>query len=200
MFCWVLANFLLIRFATWIVSVPVGNFISRMTAGDMLRLNMKQKNVFKGNWYFYGSQLCHNFVYCPSRKESTLKGKELLPFRNDSKLEKDYPSEMIASWRRTNSADPDQLTSEEANWSGSTLFVKVGYIRVSLRGLVTLSGEITLSKLFCFPSKKMSTLKGKGLYPWSRPPFRRHFSEEDWCAVKQTGNQWVIAREKMYAM
>ena len=30
-----------------------------------------------------------------------------------------------------NSADPDQLASEEeANWSGSTLFTKVGYIRV----------------------------------------------------------------------
>ena len=28
-----------------------------------------------------------------------------------------------------NSADPDQLTSEEANWSGSTLFAKAGYIR-----------------------------------------------------------------------
>ena len=29
-----------------------------------------------------------------------------------------------------NSADPDQLASEEANWSGSTLFAKVGYIHV----------------------------------------------------------------------
>ena len=29
-----------------------------------------------------------------------------------------------------NSADPDQLSSSEANWSGSTLFVKAGYIRV----------------------------------------------------------------------
>ena len=35
-----------------------------------------------------------------------------------------------------NSADPDQLASseanwsEEANWSGSTLFAKVGYIQV----------------------------------------------------------------------
>ena len=28
-----------------------------------------------------------------------------------------------------NSADPDQLASEEANWSGSTLFAKAGYIR-----------------------------------------------------------------------
>ena len=30
----------------------------------------------------------------------------------------------------TKSADPDQLASEKANWSGSTLFVKVGYIWV----------------------------------------------------------------------
>ena len=28
----------------------------------------------------------------------------------------------------TNSADPDQLASEEANWSWSTLFAKAGYI------------------------------------------------------------------------
>ena len=28
----------------------------------------------------------------------------------------------------TDSADPDQLASEEANWSGSTLFAKAGYI------------------------------------------------------------------------
>ena len=29
-----------------------------------------------------------------------------------------------------NSADPDQLASSEANWSGSTLFAKPGYIRI----------------------------------------------------------------------
>ena len=29
-----------------------------------------------------------------------------------------------------NSTDPDQLASSEANWSGSTLFAKAGYIRV----------------------------------------------------------------------
>ena len=28
-----------------------------------------------------------------------------------------------------NSADPSQLASSKANWSGSTLFAKVGYIR-----------------------------------------------------------------------
>ena len=30
----------------------------------------------------------------------------------------------------TNIEDPDQLASSEANWSGSTLFAKAGYIRV----------------------------------------------------------------------
>ena len=29
-----------------------------------------------------------------------------------------------------NSADPDQLASEEANWSGSVLFAKAVYIQV----------------------------------------------------------------------
>ena len=29
-----------------------------------------------------------------------------------------------------NSGDPDQLTSSEANWSGSTLFAKAVHIRV----------------------------------------------------------------------
>ena len=30
----------------------------------------------------------------------------------------------------TNSADPDETASSEANWSGSTLFAKVGHIPV----------------------------------------------------------------------
>ena len=30
----------------------------------------------------------------------------------------------------TNNADPDQLASSEANWSGSTLFAKTGHIQV----------------------------------------------------------------------
>ena len=29
----------------------------------------------------------------------------------------------------SNSANPDQLASSEANWSGSTLFAEAGYIR-----------------------------------------------------------------------
>ena len=32
-----------------------------------------------------------------------------------------------------NSADPDQLASSEANWSGSTLFAKTGYVVFSKR-------------------------------------------------------------------
>ena len=34
------------------------------------------------------------------------------------------------SHQMTNSADPDQLASEDANWPGSTLFAKAGYIQV----------------------------------------------------------------------
>ena len=33
-----------------------------------------------------------------------------------------------------NSADPDQLASEEASWSGSTLFAKAGQIWVQQEG------------------------------------------------------------------
>ena len=33
----------------------------------------------------------------------------------------------------TNSADPDQLASSEANWSGSTLFAKTGHVMLSKR-------------------------------------------------------------------
>ena len=32
-----------------------------------------------------------------------------------------------------NSADPDQLASSEANWSGSTLFAKTGHVVFSKR-------------------------------------------------------------------
>ena len=33
----------------------------------------------------------------------------------------------------TNSADPDQLASSEANWSGSTLFARAGHVVFSKR-------------------------------------------------------------------
>ena len=37
----------------------------------------------------------------------------------------------------TNSADPDQLASSEANWSGSTLFAKTGHVVFSKRRVKT---------------------------------------------------------------
>ena len=41
-----------------------------------------------------------------------------------------------------NSADPDQLASSEANWSGSPLFAKAGPIRVQQdKGLVVLFAQ-----------------------------------------------------------
>ena len=50
-----------------------------------------------------------------------------------------------------NSADPDQLASEEANWSGATLFAKAGYILVQqdkgkLMTMSTLLGHFVVSQ------------------------------------------------------
>ena len=50
-----------------------------------------------------------------------------------------------------NSADPDQLASEEANWSGATLFAKAGYIWVQqdkgkLMTMSTLLGHFVVSQ------------------------------------------------------
>ena len=45
----------------------------------------------------------------------------------------------------TNSADPDQLTSSETNWSGSTLFAKAGHIWIQLANdwkKITLSNSL----------------------------------------------------------
>ena len=46
----------------------------------------------------------------------------------------------------TNSADPDQLASEEANWSGSTLFAKAVYIsrlsRIRLRYFISAQNDL----------------------------------------------------------
>ena len=39
----------------------------------------------------------------------------------------------------TNSADPDQLASLEANGSGSTLFVKTGHVEFSKRWVICLN-------------------------------------------------------------
>ena len=59
-----------------------------------------------------------------------------------------------------------------------------------LRGMNTLSGETTLSKLFCLPSEKGSTLKGKNLLPIGSKffPFRVDpFLEGAWCTENQIG-------------
>ena len=54
-------------------------------------------------------------------------------------LDPDYCYEF--TYLMVNSADPDQLASEEANWSGSTLFAKSGYIRVQQdKGITILNG------------------------------------------------------------
>ena len=42
----------------------------------------------------------------------------------------------------TNNADSDQLASEEANWSGSTLFAKAGYIYLGSAGPLTRVNEL----------------------------------------------------------
>ena len=48
----------------------------------------------------------------------------------------------------TISADPDQLASSEASWSGSTLFVKAGHIRVQQdKGYLELSEDLTIAPL-----------------------------------------------------
>ena len=60
----------------------------------------------------------------------------------------------------TNSAAPDQLASEEANWSRATLFAKAGYPGSSGLRLSGIDIPI-LSKLFYLFPKKGSSLKEK---------------------------------------
>ena len=47
----------------------------------------------------------------------------------------------------TNSADPDQLASSEANWSGSTLFAKARYIQHDKGKTNVLALEQSIRKL-----------------------------------------------------
>ena len=50
----------------------------------------------------------------------------------------------------TNSADPDQLASEEVNWSGSALFAKTGHVVFSKRKVNTVINElIHFTKCWC---------------------------------------------------
>ena len=61
-----------------------------------------------------------------------------------------------------NSADPDQLASSEANWSGSTLFAKAGYIRVQQDKVkIDKVGNISLNKytILTVSSSKIWTMK-----------------------------------------
>ena len=44
----------------------------------------------------------------------------------------------------TNSADPDQLASSEANWSGYTVFKGKAYLCSAEQGLNNLTSEIVL--------------------------------------------------------
>ena len=53
----------------------------------------------------------------------------------------------------TNSADPDQLASEEANRSGSKLFAKTGHAvlskrRINIAGIVTDNRSVQMKFLF----------------------------------------------------
>ena len=80
-----------------------------------------------------------------------------------------------------NSVYLDKLASSEANWSGSTLFAKAGYIRV----LVTLSVEVTFSKCFAslpkrshFYIRKEFAPSGSKFVPCNVDPF----SGVAWCA------------------
>ena len=69
----------------------------------------------------------------------------------------------------------------------------------SLRGMDTLSGETTLSKLVCLPSLKGSSLKGKHLLPWEQmlfcfreDPFSDGFKGL-WCPGKQTESHKFVS-------
>ena len=55
-----------------------------------------------------------------------------------------------------NSAGPDQLASSEANWSGSTLFTKAGYIRVQQDTEINVCVEVLPSQPNGFMSSAIS--------------------------------------------
>ena len=59
--------------------------------------------------------------------------------------------------RMTNSADPDQLASSEANWSGSTLFADRVYLG--------LAGQLLSTKLFV-PNQCSAILYGTNTNTW----------------------------------
>ena len=51
----------------------------------------------------------------------------------------------------TNSADPDQLASSEANWSGSTLFAKTRRVVFSKKRFQKHLNEVKVGKLKALP-------------------------------------------------
>ena len=50
----------------------------------------------------------------------------------------------------TNSADPDQLASSEANWSGSTMFAKIGHVVFSKKRFKMLYKVTDYEVIFIF--------------------------------------------------
>ena len=67
-----------------------------------------------------------------------------------------------------NSADPDQLASSEANWSGSTLFAKAGFIRAQQDKGFKMDVQVSKGKrekrfVFQFPKPWYSTAEPKFL-------------------------------------
>ena len=111
----------------------------------------------------------------------------------------------------TNSADPDQLASSEANWSGSTLFAKTGHVVLSKRRVKTYTKHtyrsfvlFEISQLFWYtaqyffttelPLRKRGNLSRKwkllccSLYSTSsrKPRFLRvlTFLSQFWCDAK----------------
>ena len=70
-------------------------------------------------------------------------------------------------------------------------FQNRSFLVFSVREMVKLSGEATLSKLFYLPSEKGSSLKGKHVLGEHSFFFRVDpCSEEDWCA----GNKQPVTR------
>ena len=61
----------------------------------------------------------------------------------------------------TNSADPDQLASSEANWSGSTLFAKSGHVVLSKR-----VANIVNKFIWLFSCVKQKRQSEGIIHPW----------------------------------
>ena len=53
-------------------------------------------------------------------------------------------------------------------WYPNILDTVIRSIWLGLRGINELPGEITISNVFCYPSEKAATLKGKNLLLWKQ--------------------------------